>query len=336
MILIPEQGAPPERSVQYPVRGRRLLHLALRDARERQPALAAALASLAEDYDELDWNHCSHLEQRFIDKVREFRPTVIWMQLQRRTEISALTIEKIKCITPDVKVVNWDGDQHHEPHDAERHWFVELGRACDASLVVNTKHPVEYASLGVKNPGYLQIGVDGQIYTEMPPGKHVHDVLFLGSHYRTHDARNNLVRDLKDEYGRRFGVYGYGWRFSDGFLFQHQEAPAYNAAKCAISMSIRNDLPRYTSDRLFRAMSSGAVTLVEDFPDYKALGLRHDENCIVWRGRAGLFAAVERALAMSEPERTAIRAAARSVARRRFTWSARMPELNWILEQICA
>lgn len=336
-VLVPRVDAAPPR---LPMRQtERLLHIALRTPFEGQPSLAAALRSLACEYADVEWMTAETrgtLVHDVLAAARALKPTLVFMQLQRRTPITPAIVESLRVISPDAVIVNWDGDQHHEPASAERAWFVELGKVCDASLVVNTRHPAEYAAMGVRHPGYLQIGVDDR-YRPTAPAKGVPRVVLLASNYATHRSRVELVRSLTETLGpREFGVYGGGWNGAPAarpMLHQDEEPPVYAGTRAAISMSIRADLPRYTSDRLFRALASGALVFVERFPECETLGLRDGENCRLWSDWDELKALVTAPTAPEEQE-LALRMNAAQLTRRYHTWHARMGELLAIVDAV--
>ena len=333
-VYVPDPGCTPP--AIRPRGDERVLHVALKTASESQPQLTEALASLCVPggYDEVNWLEAEarrNLEVEVVEAAARHQPTLIVIQTQRRTAITRATIYAMREASPGVTIVQWDGDQHHEPRDLERRWFVELGEVCDASLVVNTKHPAEYAALGVRHPGYLQIGVNA-VYQRHAPIAGVPEVVFLASAYEhlpAYERRRDLVAHLHRALGPRFQVYGSGWRHGRPTLRQDEEAAVLSSAQCAISMSIRNDLPRYTSDRLFRALACGAVTLVERFPDMEGLGLVEGQNCLGWSSVDELltqFVAKQRA--------NDIRANARALIVEHHTWAARMPELMAIVEAV--
>lgn len=314
----------------------RILHVALRTPDEKQPALERALRSIAAEYAEVDWMPAPDHAARAIGRVASvIRPTLVFMQLQRAGVLSQTDIVALRSVCdPSVVIVNWDGDQHHEPSSPERAWFVELGRVCDASLVVNTAHPSAYAALGVKNPGYLQIGVDATLYRPTEPTPGTPPVVMLASRYQTHAMRNDVVERLAQRYGARFGVYGHGWsgECARPFLRQDQEAGVYAGAQVAISMSIRNDLPCYTSDRLFRAMGSGALVAVERFPGMERLGLLPDWDCFAWEGGDALCTIIDGVLEATQQQFDGMRRNATGLVHARHTWQARMPELLQTVE----
>jgi hypothetical protein len=350
--LVPAVGCFPMAMAAAPPE--RVLHLALRDAREKQPGLARALKSISSEYVDVDWTRWEafggdKLRDVILTAARVLRPTLVFMQLQRKSPVTTHVIADLRALCdPSVVIVNWDGDQHYEANAPERAWFRELGSLVDTSLVVNTKHPEVYRRLGVRNPGYLQIGIDGEIYREhykhevrVPP------VVMLANRYEGYPAyqsRRDVADTIEREWGSNlFGVYGAGWTGPSArpFLSQVDEAPVYTASSHAISMSIRNDLPRYTSDRLFRALACGAYVCVERFPDMEGLGLVDGVNCRFWTGieelcSHALLVDGNRVDHAVHQRYCSIRKAAAELAHTHHTWDARMPELLWIVDQVRA
>lgn len=311
-IMCPAPGFMPPKVDEALVK-ERTVHVALRSACDQQDGLTRALAGISAVYRDVDWRLCEPIvNQRVANAVQEIRPTLIWMQLQKG---GVLTPEHIRWMRansdPRCVIVNWDGDQHYEPGNEMRRWFVELGRECDLSLVVNTRHPYQYAEMGVKHPGFLGVGTDEEVWCpkESFPGLSVPEVVCLANFWRmiSYDNRNSLFQAMASTYRHRFAVYGEGWQHQREiqyrpYLKNHEEGYVYSAAKCALSISIRNDLPRYSSNRLFYALSSGAVVLVERFPDIEGLGVEDGKNCLVWTGWDGLKVAVDEVLSTYESD----------------------------------
>lgn len=316
----------------------RVLHMALRTPQEGQPALARALSSIGE-YDEIDWDASGiGAFETALANANRLRPTLIFAQIQRAGAFTPQQISELKAASdPACVACHWDGDMHHRPAEPARAWFVELGKVFDTSLVCTTAHLAEYAAMGVNNPGYLQIGIDKTLYRPTEPTPGTPPIVMLASRYATHERRNRIVEQLAERYGDQFAVYGHGWSGSCArpMLRQDQEAGVYAAAKCAISMSIRNDLPCYTSDRLFRAMGSGAVVLAELFPGMvETLGLNPGVDCLAWFSTETLFRGIEFARSVPEEIGRWMRARASHLVHVRHTWQARMPELLEIVRAV--
>jgi hypothetical protein len=329
-ILNPELGCYPLASdASGP---ERVLHIALRDDFEPQPALERALRSIAYPYVQVDWQ-AEERRGRLFDvlmaSVKPLRPTLVFAQVQRAGAIPGPLMAKVRdYCDPSCVIVQWDGDMHNEPEDAGRRWFVELGRECDCNLTV--------AAQGVNHPGYLQIGVEERWYHPSTPTPGVPPIVLLAGNYPSlannpggYASRLDIARRLQDAYGPEgFGLYGSGWQgwpCAHPFVRQAEEAGIYAAARAAISSSIRCDLPRYTSDRLFRMLASGAVCLVERFPDCEGLGLEHGINCFLWEDWEMLDAIIMR-LGILTNAGPIVRAGAIALSAD-HTWQARVPEL---------
>lgn len=271
--------------------------------------------------------------------ARDIKPTFVFIQIQCPGVLAPQDIEALRrWCDPTVVIANWDGDQHFEPRSPQRQWFVDLGRVCDASLVVNTEHPAVYAELGVRHPGFFEIAADPTIFFPQAPAADAPPVVLLANAtHAVHAQRHSYTRALDVCYGRQtFGVYGFGWEgllSGRGPLSPVEESGVYCAARAALSISARNDLPRYTSDRLFRLLASGGVPVVEAFPDCEGLGLSDGRNCLLWSGERGLHAALKTALDMQPGETQAMRDAAAALGHDHL-WPQRMPELLSLLDAV--
>jgi hypothetical protein len=282
-------------------------------------------------------------EPAILEAAGKLRPTLVFLQLQSQDPMTAESIVKLRELcAPDAVIVNWDGDQHYEPTAPERRWFVDIGRQCDASLLASSGFQDAYASLGVRHPGYLQCGIDPEVFHPAgPPQKPVPPLVLLANHYPhlNYSQRVRAVQTLSKQYKETFAVYGVGWRWVEQasclpLVDEYESSAVYSAARGSVSISIRNDLARYTSDRLFRALAAGAIVLFERVPDWEGLGLEDGGNCLCWTGMDELMKVSERALAMPDSEARAMRSAAVELGARTHNWQTRSLELLAIVDAI--
>jgi hypothetical protein len=337
-VLCPAPGCYPLASPRRT--NERVLHLANSDHEE---TCSLGFDSIASKYRRIFWPGVAdgELVDVCCTAAQEIRPTIVFVNIQADDILCPQDIDAIRaCCDPSVVIVNWDGDQHFEPDSPAREWFVDLGKSCDASLVVNTEHPAVYARLGVRHPGFLEASATPSLYHPTTPALGIPSIIFLGSgSHKVHARRTDIIREVARVYGPdRFAAYGLGWNgmaWGHAILSPEELSPAYYSADASLSISARNDLPRYTSMRLFFMLCSGAVSVVESFPDSEGLGLVHGVNCLLWTGMEELRGCLRTALCMQEEERQAIRDAAVELGHD-HTDPARMLELLAIVDAVRA
>ena len=147
--------------------------------------------------------------------------------------------------------------------------------------------------------GFLEIGYDPEIYCPEGEFKSVKDIVFFGNNYVNQfplsGYRRQMVAFLKEKFWDNFGVYGNGWENGDG-NFNHsqiEEAAAYRSAKIAINLS-HYDIERYSSDRIFRILGTGAPLCLARY--YKGIeqDFEHGKHVIYWHEFADLEAKIIR------------------------------------------
>ena len=241
---------------------RRILHVALNVPGDNQPALERALRSMGE-YKQIDWRQLKRekLRSTLIKTCEEWQPSLIFMQLQTGNVVDVETAKRIRA--EGRVIVNWSGDVR-SPIPA---WYFKLGKEIDWTLVTNEDWVREFRSKGIKSK-YLDIGFNQEIFHPWGTVAQCEPIVFMGNHYGSFplaSLRLEMVNKLKEEYGKEFGVYGRGWPFGTEWLDWQKEVEHYRGCKIAVGIS-QFDLQRYTSDRLYRAMGSGAFYLTRHYP----------------------------------------------------------------------
>lgn len=306
---------------------RKVLHIALNDQGKRQEALCLALQSLGE-YLEIDWMHqlqrigLARLRRLIIDTARNFQPDLIFFQIQQSGVIDSQTLNSL----PGYKV-NWCGDVR-DPFPA---WYIEMGRYFNLSLFTNGKD-IETMRANGCNAGFLQIGFNEKVFNinrKNPP-----EIVFMGSHYGNtfplSQLRHDMVHTLTKKYGERFAVYGNQWDIPTMSLMYNEpaEAMAYNSCKIAINCS-HFDLSRYSSDRIFRIMGSGAFCLTKWYPDIE-MDFEDGNHLVVWKDISDLLTKIEYYL-KHEKEREQIAQSGYELVHSRDTWQHRIDELKTMI-----
>ena len=226
-----------------------------------------------DEYKKVDWVSIKNnlglvgFQSELINIVKIYKPTIIFMQIQREGIISP---EMGKIMSENAFVINWTGDVR-----SDISWYIKLGKEIDLTLFTNETDVEKCIKEGV-NSAYLQVSCDTQMYNTSKPKKYYGDIVFLANEYTNSRLefplskfRKNAAFALKEEFGNKFQVYGNGWDkygIYNKTLSPTEEVQAYRAAKIALNISHFN-YKKYSSDRLFRIMFSGAFVLSHNYLD---------------------------------------------------------------------
>lgn len=239
----------------------RIQHIALSTG---DNALTRALRGIG-TYDEIDWGSLlrtygkEKMNEIILERVNNFNPHIVFMQLQTDDVFFPETAMKI---SEKAFFIHWGGDKRDPIPD----YFTSIApfvsiTCCTCEDDINTLRRMGHKA------EFLQIGFDHGIYRPgLPAIDGVAPLLFMannyGSQFPLSDERASMVNFMRSEFGESFKVIGNGWPFERLTLMgnQNMEARYYNSCKIAINFNHFNSL-RYTSDRLFRILGSGAFCL---------------------------------------------------------------------------
>lgn len=247
-----------------------ILHLALNS--KYQKSLTKALMSLGE-YIMLDWKKtinkrgyvgfCDLLFNRLI----EFKPNILFMQIQRPAIINRRMIERIISIVPNIKIINWCGDIRNETPE----WMLEYIDIPNVYTSFTNMRDVNYFKQYTDRVFYMPMVFDEHTFNikNKKIKMDIPDIVFIGNYYSIYplaELRMNMVIELKRKYGDRFGLYGNErWNgFSPKKIKKEKTNFIYRNSKIAISVNNINAY-KYTSDRLFNIMASGTFCLTHYF-----------------------------------------------------------------------
>ena len=221
------------------------------------------------DYSEmrLDGNLASNLNQ--LISSGEI-PDIIFIQIQSDTIAGMNTNTYIGSLIRKLKsegayVINWTGDMRNNMPI----WMNEFSHNVDITMFSNQRDVDFCKSEGI-NTGFLQQGIDTNIFIPIGEKVDVPEIVFLANNYVNQFPLSSYRRDavnlLRAKYGNRFKVYGNGWGSDSGNVnsSQYEEAKVYRGCKIAISISHYNS-DKYFSDRLGRSLCSGAFVLSHDY-----------------------------------------------------------------------
>lgn len=241
----------------------KILHVGLSATGTPLNGLQKALMKLG-DYEEIN-TATKDLNAVMRDRSDSFRPDLVWIQIQTAGYISNETVIYLK--KNGAKIINWSGDCR-SPIPA---WYLDLGMHIDLTAFSNMNDVDTLNSQGIRSE-FLQIGYDPEIYTPVGGTMPMQEIVFMGNNlvnqFPLSKYRADMVAFLKETYGSQFNVYGSGWNNSNGSFNHNQRAESmvYRSCKIAINCS-HFDYRRYTSDRMFRILGSGAFCLTKWYPE---------------------------------------------------------------------
>lgn len=232
------------------------------------------------------FDYFSHYEKngRVLERTRnelikiaeKFRPDILHLQIQHTEIIDGLTIGKIKALLPNCKIVNWTGDvRNYVPPS-----YKDIARYADFNLISSTGQ-ISFFEKEIKKPvKYWQIGYNPKLYYSVSEDREnfKYDITFVANdnskeNYPGREERLIVIKELKKNFGQRFGLFGNNWssEFSSlGGIDQRSVMEVYHNSFCVLSLSHYNDLSHYFSDRLLMCLASGRPTICYRFPNWES------------------------------------------------------------------
>jgi len=218
------------------------------------------------------------LNNEIINEVTNNKYDAVFLQIQHPNiinESAAIAIHENSI------GFNWTGDVR-----TNIDWYINLGKYF-VTLFTNMTDVEKMRSLGLR-ADYLQIGYDHNYY--YPEERICHNnIVFCGNYYAKADfpltgLRREFVQALRKEFGNRFNLYGGNWKPDISpeceYVNNQDEAEIYRTCAIAINCS-HFDYSRYSSDRLFREMASGAFVLSHAYKDYN-IDFENKKHLVVW------------------------------------------------------
>lgn len=276
----------------------------------------------------------SAFQNRASKIVREFKPDLVILQEQGGGYLSSETISKMREDNPNTAFVNFNGDVRRWN---ENHFGI--ARVVGLQCLVSPDFFPLFASRGATNLAWWLNACEDE-FLEVERKRPRRDIAFLGNRCEARrfpgtELRTEAVEALVAS-GLDFDLRGKNWGYLDPNVERTPDNAAYNAriyanSKLAVSISARDDLWGYTSDRLFFAVGSGCPTLVKRFRGMEAMGFVDGDTCIVWDTVAELLDKADYYLQHAE-EREAIGKRGRELVQRRHDFDARTDALLTFLD----
>lgn len=303
----------------------RIFHLGLMVAPPPNDSARKAFLANCDDYIELSTG-AKDVNQEAVRIAREFRPNVIFMQIQAPNIIHIETVKAMR--ETGAWICNWNGDIR----DETPRWMIEMSRYIDKTLFSNMR------DIGnVVNGGYLEIGYDPEIYTPIGNIGTCREISFFGNNYGQAQfplskLRIEMNSMLHKYFGKMYGVYGNNWYNAAGNYnhSQAEESKAYKATKIAINLS-HYDVDSYTSDRIYRILGSGAFCLCKAYPNMPFIDGVHVR---VWNTLPELLNLINYYLDdNNQAERQAISKQGNEFVKANYTFDEMVKNLLYIYEQ---
>lgn len=251
-----------------------ILHIGMK-AYEAEYGLCDALEKSG-NYEFIEWQkfHTPYPElntpQKRIELTNEIMSKcigkdLIFIHIQTEGVVTAGMLKLVHDLNPTCKIVNFNGDVRNEIPE----FMYELGKEC-ITLYTN-EHDVNLMKKKGYDARYMNVGFDPLIYKPEGNKANCAPIVFIGNNYKDHPFpmskfRDQMVHELKEEFGDKFAVYGNGWgELSEGYLTAYDEAEVLRGCKAVINVS-HFEYERYSSDRLHRSMGCGTMVCNKNFP----------------------------------------------------------------------
>lgn len=230
------------------------------------------------------WQERKHKElvnNEFINRVRNFKPDLIFMQLQFTGIIEPSTVAAARNLSPGVVIANWTGDARNGAMPQ----FTEMAKVVDYSLISSTGQIDMYKKAGCHNIKYWQIGYDPKVCHPQNNDTFKYDVSFLANNYGSTFPDGNIrvsaAQHLRGVFGHKFGLFGSGYTPPAPSIDPAHANVVYNQSVCALSISNYNSVSHYFSDRLLHCLASGRPTICWYFPGCESYFVNEKDLFIV-------------------------------------------------------
>jgi hypothetical protein len=284
------------------------------------------------DWQKIKFNEAVEgLRDRLLIKAKIEQPEFIFLHIQNKDVIDIETAKALNKIAP-VVMYNFDARQPNEMQ-----WSYELSEYITLNIFSSQEDVLRCKQKGFTNvccisssadyDNYKPIKVTAQHLKDYP-----HEIVFIGNKFDKSNMkfdkaaeRTEMVEFLTKEYGDRFKAWGMGY---SKMVNQQEEQIIYNCAKIAVT---QNNFLRtsYCSDRGYRAMGCGILTIHQYFPEINKFF--NSQVCSTWLNFDMLKEQIDKYLE-DEILRYAKGKAGAAFVRERHSWYNRVLEIQELLK----
>jgi hypothetical protein len=269
------------------------------------------------------------LEAELLHAAEVFQPRLILAQIQGHLPITAEMLSKLRSLHPSASIINWNGDFAFGGLTSPE--MIKVLRQVDLQLVVNASALEVYEKQGIA-AAYWQIAAEPvpDVLPDMP----THDVVFMGSFNNPKRLPlKTALEELRGE-GVNVGIYQPGDEY--GTLYDFAKGRAlYNNARISIGSNEYPDGYGFFSNRVFEAMSGGALFLQQQVPGMTELtGITSGKHFIEWTDYKDLREWIKFWLdPLNDIARRAIADEGRAFIQANHSFDARVKELFTLMKQ---
>lgn len=272
------------------------------------------------------------LQSLLIAKAMKDEPDLIFLHIQSEGILNTAIVSSLQDIAPTV-IYNFDCRTEEKTK-----WLYELVPYVELVCFSNLDDVQNCQKLGYHNTNVLKSSADYNHYNTLLNVEELRkdypeEIVFIGNRFDNTNMefpqgkeRTEMVEFLQREYGYRFKAWGIGF---SRMVNQQEERNIYNCCKIAIT---HNNFYRssYCSDRTFRAMGCGALTIQKHYPlmnlDFTA------KHTAVWLDFEGLKTEIDKHLDHDDI-RLLKSIEGRSHVNEKHSWYNRVIELQELLER---
>lgn len=224
------------------------------------------------DYQKIKYESgVEELQSRMVAKAAKDKPELIFLHIQNDNILNTVIVSTLQEIG-DVVIYNFDCRLKDQIQ-----WLYDLVPYVKLVCFSNMEDVQNCRDKGYYNTMVLQSSADYDVYKPIEnkdaiPNEFKHDIVFIGNRFDNSNMkfpeakqRTEMVKLLQETYGDRFKAWGMGWDYSR-LVNRQEEVMIYNGCKIAITQNNFNRAD-YQSDRVYRSMGCGALTLMQFFPN---------------------------------------------------------------------
>jgi hypothetical protein len=211
------------------------------------------------------------MERMLIEDAKKMKPDLVWMQIQGSDRLTFATFRTLSKIA---FTVNYSFDIRSKE---QTEWLYALAPHLGLICFSNQRDVDECNSRGYKNTMCLQSSADMEVYK---PGGIRSGVVFIGNNFLNTNIEFPLSKDraemvamLQENFPDQFKVYGNNWGIAK-LIGQEEEIKIYQTALIGINQN-NFDVPKYTSDRIWRLMGCGVLCLTKYFVGIEDMFIRY-------------------------------------------------------------